>query len=332
MSAKASTADSGAPAGLRSRPWWPVAGRLFTVVVCLVVLGLVWMQARQMDWGAVLKAMREYDASTLAVAVAFSIASYIVYSSFDATGVRQLQLPVAWQRAAGIGFVSYAFNLNVGSLIGGVAMRIRLYAQARAGLHGTTQVLALSLITNWLGHLFVGGLMFVLAPIALPPAWHLGSTGLRLVGIGMLLAAVLYVLACSFSRRREWRWRGHTLRLPSARFALLQLAASSANWLLIAGILYTVLQGRIPYTAALSTLFIAAVAGVIVHVPAGLGVLETVFVMLLGSRMPRAELLAGLLAYRAIYYLLPLAVAGAVFFVLDRRGRARRERADGRSD
>ena len=319
MSAEASSA----PGGLRSRPWWPLASRLLTGAVCLIVLGLVWMQARQMDWGAVLKAMRDYDASTLAVAAACSVASHITYSSFDAIGVRQLQVPVAWQRAAGIGFVSYAFNLNLGSLIGGVAMRVRLYAQAGAGLDRTTQVLALSLITNWLGHVFVGGLAFVLAPIALPSAWRLGSTGLRLVGIGMLLPAMLYVLACSFSPRREWRWRGHVLRLPSARFALLQLAVSSANWLLIAAILYTVLQGRIPYPAVLSTLLIAAVAGVIVHVPAGLGVLEATFVMLLSSRMPAAELLAALLAYRALYYLLPLAVAGAVFFVLDRRGRPR---------
>ena len=272
-----------------------------------------------MDWGAVLKAMRAYDTSTLAVAAGLSVASFITYSGFDAIGVRQLQLPVAWQRAAGIGFVSYAFNLNLGSLIGGVAMRFRLYTQAGAGLDGTTQVLALSVITNWLGYLFVGGLVFAQAPIALPPDWHLGSTGLRVVGIGMLLPEVLYVLACSFSRRREWRWRGHMLRLPSARFALLQLVVSSGNWLLIAAILYTVLQGHIPYTAALSTLLIAAVAGVIVRVPAGLGVLETVFVMLLSGRIPPAELLAALLAYRAIYYLLPLAVAGTMFFVLDRR-------------
>ena len=319
MSAKAPSAL----AGLSSRPWWPLASRLFTVAICLVVLGLVWIQARQMDWGAVLTAMRAYRASTLAVAVAFSIASYLTYSNFDAMGVRQLRLPVAWQRAAGIGFVSYAFNLNLGSMIGGVAMRFRLYAQAGAGLDGTAQVLALSLITNWLGHLFVGGLVFALAPIALPPAWQLGGAGLRPVGIGMLLLAALYVLACSFSRRREWRWRGHVLRLPSARFALLQLAVSSVNWLLIAAILHTILHGRIPYTAALSALLIAAVAGLIVRVPAGLGVLETVFVMLLSGRMPQPELLAALLAYRAIYYLLPLAVAGAVFFVLDRRGRAR---------
>ncbi len=317
MSAEASSA----PVRLRSRPWWPLASRLFTVAVCLVVLVLISIQARQIDWGAVLMALHAYDSSTLAVAVAFTVASYMTYSSFDAIGARQLQLPVAWQRAAGIGFISYAFNLNLGSLIGGIAMRLRLYAQAGAGLDGTTHVVALSLITNWLGYLCVGGLVFAVAPIALPPAWHLGSTGLRLVGIGMLLAAALYVLACAVSRRREWRWRGHMLRVPSARFALLQLSVSSGNWLLIGTIVYTLLQGHIPYTAALSTLLIAAVAGLIVRVPAGLGVLETVFVMLLSNRAPRAELLAALLAYRAIYYLLPLAVAGAMFFVLDRRGR-----------
>ena len=60
-------------------------------------------------------------------------------------------------------------------------------------------------------------------------------------------------------------------------------------------------------------LLVAAVAGVIAHVPAGLGVLEAVFIALLSHRVPQAELLAALLAYRALYYLVPLALAFGLF-------------------
>jgi uncharacterized membrane protein YbhN (UPF0104 family) len=82
------------------------------------------------------------------------------------------------------------------------------------------------------------------------------------------------------------------------------------------------LQGRIEYATVLSVLLIAAVAGVITHVPAGLGVLEAVFVALLSQRIAPDTLLAALLAYRAIYYLAPLAAAAALFLVLDRQERA----------
>jgi hypothetical protein len=59
------------------------------------------------------------------------------------------------------------------------------------------------------------------------------------------------------------------------------------------------------------------VAGVLTHVPAGLGVLETVFVVLLGDRIPEPELLAALLAYRAIYYLVPLGLAALAWPLLE---------------
>jgi uncharacterized membrane protein YbhN (UPF0104 family) len=56
-------------------------------------------------------------------------------------------------------------------------------------------------------------------------------------------------------------------------------------------------------------MLLAAVAGVVTHVPANLGVLEAVVMATLGGRLPAHELLAAMLAYRAAYYLLPLALA-----------------------
>ncbi|MET0542138.1 MAG: UPF0104 family protein, partial [Variovorax sp.] len=66
---------------------------------------------------------------------------------------------------------------------------------------------------------------------------------------------------------------------------------------------------------------------VITHVPAGLGVLEAVFVALLSHRLPQGEILAGLIGYRALYYLAPLAIATVAYVVMEVRARrARRQR------
>ena len=62
----------------------------------------------------------------------------------------------------------------------------------------------------------------------------------------------------------------------------------------------------------LTVLLTSVMATLIVRVPGGLGVLETVFVALLGYRVPQGQLLAALLAYRGIYYLLPLVLATAL--------------------
>ena len=99
----------------------------------------------------------------------------------------------------------------------------------------------------------------------------------------------------------------------------MQIGVSSVNWLLIAGVLFLLLQREIPYPTVLATLLVAAIAGVLTHVPAGLGVLEAVFVTLLSSNMATSGLLAALLAYRGIYYLVPLAIAAAAYLFLEAR-------------
>jgi hypothetical protein len=111
--------------------------------------------------------------------------------------------------------------------------------------------------------------------------------------------------------------RGHDFTLPSLRIALLQASMAAGNWLLMACALYTLLDHALAFPLVLGVLFVAAVAGLIVRVPAGLGVLEGVFFIFLGHHMPRGELLAGLLAYRAIYYVAPLLFAAMLYPLLE---------------
>jgi uncharacterized membrane protein YbhN (UPF0104 family) len=64
-------------------------------------------------------------------------------------------------------------------------------------------------------------------------------------------------------------------------------------------------------------LLVGAIVGVFAHVPAGLGVFEFIFVALLSHRVPEARLLAALLGYRAIYYIVPTLIAGAMYLAFE---------------
>ena len=254
---------------------------------------------------------------TLLLAAGFAAASHVLYCGYDLIGRHETghRLPVS--KVVGIGFTCYAFNLNLGSLVGGVALRYRLYASLGLRAEVITRILALSVLTNWLGYCCVAGCVFLLARLSVPAGWELGSEGLRWLGAALLLAAGSYVALCSLSTRREWHFRGQALRLPSGPIAALQFILAATNWMLIGGVVWVLLQYRVDYASVLGVLLIAAVAGVIAHVPAGLGVLEAVFIVLLSHRIPQAELLAALLAYRAIYYLMPLVLALGLFVKLE---------------
>ena len=284
---------------LRAAPW----------LLAIVVLALIARQARSLDWDAVLHAMRAQSPLRFVVATALGAASHALYGSFDLLARRLVRhdLPVA--RTMATAAISYVFNLNFGALVGGMAMRLRMYTRQGLQAPVVTEVIALSLLTNWLGYLVVGGCVLVLAPPPLPTDWPVSRAGVQALGVVMLLGALSYGLACRAWARRRLQWRELHVTLPGPRVALLQAALSAANWLLIGTMLWVLFEGRIPWPTVVAVLLLASVAGVITHVPAGLGVTEAVFVAALGDAMPAPQLLAGLLAYRVAYHLLPLAWA-----------------------
>jgi len=312
--------------GLTARRWWPTARRALSTAFLLLVATLIFNQARRIEWPLVGAALAEQPVGGLLLALALAAASHALYSTFDLFGRRYTHHKLPTRTVMGITFISYAFNLSLGSLIGGIAFRYRLYAKRGLSTGTITRIVSMSMLTNWLGYFFLGGLAFMLFPLALPDEWPIGEATLRSIGAALLAVALAYLCACVFARQRHWHVRKLRLTLPSARMAGLQLALSSVNWMLIAAIVYVLLEQRVAYPTVLAVLLIAAVAGVITHVPGGLGVLEAVFIALLPGNVPETELLAALLAYRAVYYLLPLALATTLHLVTAARFRARTNR------
>lgn len=308
---------------MTARPGRRWLKRGLTLAFFTVVAVLLLRYAREVDWGEVRQSLVSLPRGALLGAAALALLSHVLYACFDLLGRHYTghRLPV--RKVMQVTFVSYAFNLNFGSLVGGVAFRYRLYSRLGLGYGVITRVLTLSMLTNWLGYLLLAGIVFLVAPLRLPPHWELDSEGLRLLGLGLLAAALAYLLMCGWSRRRSWEVRGHEIVLPQPPMALLQLAMSCANWMVMAAAVFVLLQGRIDYSAVLSVLLVAAVAGVITHVPAGLGVLEAVFVTLLSHELPQAQLLAALLGYRALYYIAPLLLAAVLYLGMEVRARKR---------
>jgi hypothetical protein len=220
-----------------------------------------------------------------------------------------------------ISFISYAFNLNLGSLVGGIGFRYRLYSKLGVRYGNITRIVTLSMVTNWLGYILLAGLVFTIAPMQLPPHWKLDGAELQLLGVGLLAFSVIYLGLCAFSKRRSWTIRGHEIDLPSIRMAVAQLGISSVHWITMAAVPWMLLQGQVDYATTLQVLLIAAIAGVIMHIPGGLGVIEAVFIALLSHRIPEHQLLGALLAYRALYYLTPLIVGALLYLKVEVRMR-----------
>lgn len=308
-----------------ARNWRGWAGRFLLLVFAAFVLAMLVWQARQVEWDQVWRSLRETPLPVLLAAAGLALCGHLLYSAFDLLGRRYTGHALGTLPTMGVTFVSYAFNLNFGAIVGGAAMRFRLYARLGLAVGTIARVMALSMWTNWLGYLFLAGALLLWLPLAPPPAWPLEPWALHILGALLLGLALGYVLLCATADRRHWqvRWRTHryAVHLPTARMALLQLLMASGTWLLMAGVLYVMLQQQVAFSAVASVHLLGMVSGLVARVPAGLGVQEAVFVALLSHQVPQPELLAALLGYRAFYYWAPLGLALLAYLWMEARAR-----------
>lgn len=307
---------------------WRRVRRALTLGLFVAVCGLMFMLIKTLDWQQVRQALMQYRPATLLLGLGLSALGYAVFSSFDVLGRYHVGHGLPVRRVYPIAFVCNAFNLNLSSWVGAIALRYRLYSRQGLKTADITRVLTLSLITNWFGYLLLAGVLFCLGLPRLPASWGVSSTLLRVIGVALLLLGLAYLMACRFATRRAWRWRSQELTLPSWRLALLQGVLGANNWALMALLIYTLLPAGVAYPHVLATLMISSVAGLITHIPAGLGVLEMVFVALLRGEVKTGAIIAALIAYRALYYLLPLALATLTYLVLERQATSEKRQAD----
>lgn len=304
---------------LRRQAWQWLSRALGALLVLAVVLVLA-RQAGHIDWSAVGLALAEMPARPLLAAASMALASHLLYGCFDLLGRRYTGHHLPTGQVLLIGTTSYAFNLSLGAVLGGMACRARLYS--RLGLPGgrIARIVTFSLVSNWLGYLLLAGMVFALSPPELPPAWgvaELAGGGMRWLGGALLALGLLYLVLCARHGGHALGWRQQAWPVPHLPLALAQMGLSVAHWAAMAAVLFLLLLGRVPYVQVVAVLMVAAVAGVITHVPAGLGVLEAVFVALLSHRLPAATVLASLVCYRLLFYLVPLGLGAAVFVRLE---------------
>jgi uncharacterized membrane protein YbhN (UPF0104 family) len=283
-----------------------------TVFFCGVAFLLV-REARGVAWHEVLVAAQAYTGPQLLSAAGLAAASLTLYSCFDLLGRRYTGHHLGAAPVMAVTMISYVFNLNLGPLVGALALRFRLYSRLGLAYGVIARVASLSMLTNWLGYALLAGAVFALHPPALPHDWPFSARGWPYLGAGLLALGVAYLLFSAFSRQRCFTLRGHELLLPSPGLAAMQCAMGAANWLLMSGILFLLLPGAAPFSTVVGVLLVAAVAGALAHIPAGLGVLEAVFVTLLSGYAGKTELLAALVVYRLVYYLAPLSLAALAY-------------------
>ncbi|MCL4722568.1 MAG: lysylphosphatidylglycerol synthetase family protein, partial [Gammaproteobacteria bacterium] len=241
----------------------------------------------------------------MATAAGLTVASYGILACHDWFGLRYAGQRLPWGQVAFTSFVACVFSYNIGlSGLGGAAVRYRLYTGWGLAALDIGKVILFIMATFWLGMATALGTALT-AGVGTTGRLPIGQAGLRWLGAGLLALVIGYLTACAI-RKRPVRVRGLVLPLPGSGLALVQVGLGTVDVLLAGTVLFALLPGGdVRFETFLGVYLIVIGAGALSHVPGGLGVFETVFLLTLPTATPRPELVAALVAFRVVYYLLP---------------------------
>jgi uncharacterized membrane protein YbhN (UPF0104 family) len=302
--------------GWIKRHWQLIRKILIIGFVLLIVVSLA-LLARHIKWQDVVHSLHALRGRSLWMAGGLVAVSFLIYSLFDVIARAYVKLDTPVRLVMLVSFISYACNLSLGSYVGGIGFRYRLYSHLGLPFSTVTRILGLSLVTNWIGYFWLAGTAFSSGLVQLPEGWIVGNGTLRSIGIGLVMVAAAYVVACGVLHEKSWTIRRYKIVLPSLSIACVQSVLASLNWAVIGAIIWVLFDERVGYVAVLGVLLLSSIAGAIAHIPGGVGVIEAVFAVMLSGKLPRGEILAVLVAYRALYYLAPLALAAVAYLLFE---------------
>jgi phosphatidylglycerol lysyltransferase len=264
-----------------------------------------------------------FPLTTLCIALLLTAVGYLLLAAYDGVALYHLGKPMPLRQVLLAGFTSFAVSNSAGhAMVSGGALRYRFYSGWGLGSQDIIQIIFLSTITYFLANGTLLALSYIASPSAVFESRHFTGGMLRIV-MWVVMALLLGYWGLVLSGKRTFRWRTHSISLPNIRITVLQSLIGAGDLLLAAAVLYVLLRQHmdISFAVFLNAYLLAQVIGLFSQSPGGIGVFESVFVFLLTGNNFSAEILASLLVYRVVYYLLPLLVACILILIYEFRAR-----------
>jgi phosphatidylglycerol lysyltransferase len=284
----------------------------------LLALYGVFRQLHGHHWHDMVHAMRQIPSGQIGRALLFTVISYMVMTGYDMLALRYIRHPLKPTKTVLASFLGYAFSNNVGfAMLAGASVRYRIYTAWGLSAVEITQVVLFCTVSVWVGFMGLAGALFLFEPLPFPRDLHLPFASARPFGAILLLILACYFVLI-FLSRKAIAFKGWRFSLPSRSVAAGQLMIAAVDWLLAGLVLFSLWPqpSGITFVHFMAIFLVAQLGGLISQVPGGLGVFESIILLLAPSALPAPRLLGALIVYRGTYYLLPLLV-GVVMLGLE---------------
>ncbi len=296
------------------RNWRSLLKILIGAAVLLAVI-LVYRSLSRYSWDEIEESVLAISQHRLINAFGFVVLSYFCLTLFDTMAVRYAGRPLAYHRTALASFTSLSIGHNVGmAALSSGAVRYRFYSRWGLTPQQVGKVIVFCGVTVGLGLATLAGLALLLDLRSSADLLGFDRRARMLLGTACLTLPIAYLVICAIVRRplriRSWRFEA-----PSMALALGQVTVGAANFACVAGCIHQLLAsfGNVAYLQVATAYVTANMAALISHVPGGLGVLEATILEIL----PGTEAIGALVAFRVLYFFVPLTIGLPTFLAAE---------------
>jgi len=286
-------------------------GVILSLTIIVIAVVVLYRILRDIDPDELIDAIEATDWRTLFIAALFVAGGYLTLTFYDLFALRTIgRSDVPYRIAALGGFTSYAVGHNVGaSVFSGGAVRYRIYSAWRLSVIDVTKICFVAGLTFWLGNATVLGLGVLYSPQAARALDQLPLWSNRLLALVILALLAAYV-AWVWVKPRVIGREGWQVTLPGGPLTLLQIGIGIVDLACCAAAMYMLVpdEPNLGFVTVAVIFVAATLLGFASHAPGGLGVFDAAMLVALWQ-FDKEDLLAGLLLFRLLYYIIPFALS-----------------------
>jgi glycosyltransferase 2 family protein len=305
----------------RGKIGWNFVAVAISLLIMAMAAVTLFKLFREIEVDKIIIALKAEAPYSIFIAAGFVVAGYCVLTCYDLFALRAIGWSaVPYRVAAFASFTSYTIGHNLGAptFTSGV-IRYRIYSAWGLSAIDIARIAFITGLTYWLGAAVVLGCGVSYAPDIASAVDRLSAPINRLIGASVLMVIAGYILWLAARPRVIGRanWR---IRLPNPRATSAQIAIGALDLTCVAAAMYTLLPAQ-PSIRFLDlvVIFVTAMSiGVVSHAPGGLGVIEAAMFVGL-PQFRREDLLASILIFRVLYFVLPLLLAVIMLGVVELR-------------
>ncbi len=303
-------------------------GSFVSIAIFAVAAWVLFDMVRTYDMNEVWAAFQGIALRRIVYAELATIGIYAIMGTYDMLAVLYFKHDVSFPRVFFASLIASIFSYAIGlALVTGGAVRYRIYSDAGLGTGEIAKIIAFGFTTFTLCLFLISGVTMLIAPDTLAHLIFLSVPMIRMIGVLLLVPVVAYLATSLLHAGQDIRVFGKEVHVPSFTISFSQILLSGGEVILTGSVLYFLLppSDALSLPAFLGLYIIMQVVTFAAQIPGGIGVFDAMVLLLLGNFYAPETVFAAVLAFRILFYVIPLAASSLALLLYESRWRRRKE-------